>query len=275
MIELSKDAICCVFDAHARPDERAEDFERFSALGHFINTARPGKVVLGGDWWDFPSLSIYDGSRAVGGAGSNKRHSGKTILNDLRAGEDALKATLEAMRAENRRHIRARHRDRCYEPEIHFLGGNHEDRLNKIPTHIPELDGMLDSGIVDEFLHGQGIQTHRFLDNLQLSGINFRHYFESGVRGRAVPITQALNKLGRSAVWGHTHTFGHDTRVAADGQRMHAVCAGCFKPPRRCSEQEWSGIVVLNNPRDGDLDLLQISTNSLLRNYRLDTQKAA
>lgn len=267
--------ILCIGDAHKRSTETEEQKDRFRAVGSHVHAEKPDVVVSIGDLEDMPSLAAHAGSRAVGGAGSNRSHINKRLDKDLQSLDEALALMNMTTDIANRRHISSRRRDRIWELRRVFICGNHEMRVEKVPEYQPEMQGLIGIKLVQEIVEARGWEFVPYLDRISIEGILFSHYFTSGPMGRAVGINQALNQLSESCVWGHTHRFGYDTRKSAAGRSLHALCLPTFKPTNRLQPHEESGVVWLNEARKGDFQIARVSTRKLLNQYNKKSSERA
>lgn len=260
-------------DAHVRATERPDLFERFSALGRLALKARPDTIRCLGDLGDFASLAEYLGSRATGGAGSKKAHQGLRLKDDIDAFSAALKAIKEPIDTYNRAQRRAGRSAQQYLPHFIFHEGNHEERLDRVGQHIPELHGLIGTNMLRKTVVAQGWLYVPFLEVHTQNGVSFAHYFESGSLKKAVQPKQALNHLNRSAVWGHQHKFAFDSKMAVDQTWIKVVCIPCYKPLETLSPFEDSGVVFLNNIENGNFEISQVGMREIMARFGSQTQK--
>ena len=113
-------------DSHAHPDHSNR---RYDWLAGVIDEVKPDVVIDLGDFADMPSISAWDGSRAVGGGGSNKTLEGARYNADIEVSIDARKRMMASLDGLKKR------------PELHWCEGNHEQRIRRVSEHIAELDG--------------------------------------------------------------------------------------------------------------------------------------
>lgn len=130
-------------------------------IGQYIVDRKPDRVIHVGDHWDMPSLSSYDKGR--------KSFEGRRYWIDIEAGNRGWDALNEPIRAENKR--LARNKKATWLPDLHFLEGNHEDRINRATNSSPELDGTI--GLQDTNIEEYGWKVHRFLEPLELEGVHY------------------------------------------------------------------------------------------------------
>lgn len=239
-------------DSHAHPDHNND---RYDLLGQLVAELRPDVIIDIGDFWDMASLCAYDkGKRGF----ENRRYS-----LDISAGIDAqdrLLAPLKKLRRKAPRKIR------CL--------GNHEHRINRVLETDPVLDGTI--GLRDLQSKEYGFEEYPFLEIVEIDGIQYSHYFASGVMGRpigGVNLGSAiLSKQLNSATQGHSHLFDHAVRVRGGGQRIHGLSCGVFQDYvpsfARASARYWSsGVVIKRGVENGDYDLEWVSMRRLKEVY--------
>lgn len=173
--------------------------------GNYAAEKQPDVIVMIGDWWDMPSLSSYDKGKLA--------FEGRRYLDDIKAGRKAMERFLEALR-----------RDPTYKPRLVFTLGNHEHRIIRYVDNNPEFSGKF--SFDDLGLHDYGWEVHDFLKPVLIDGIEYCHYFTSGVMGR--PVSSAatlLRERQRSCTQGHVqHT---DIAIHKKTQQI-AMFSGTF-----------------------------------------------
>lgn len=248
-------SILIIPDAHARPNEDFDGLDRFRAAGKLILDLKPDHVVCLGDIGDFDSLNPHKRKAA-------DAFDGKKVRLDLDAYQSALKDIRSPVKRANERHRKARRKDRIWEPTWNLLEGNHEERWRRWPE--TELLGHDELALLAE---EEGWAWTRFLDPLDIEGVLFAHYFTTGVSRKPAGVRQILNKTHRSTVWGHTHSWSMDMQPVLGGGTLTALCAGCYKPPHRTGEHEWSGLTMLTDVRAGSFAVQQIPYSHVLGRY--------
>jgi hypothetical protein len=248
-------SVLVIPDPHGRPNEHAKDWDRFTAAGKLALDLKPDIILCPGDLGDFDGLNSYKPRAA-------QAFDGKSLRRDGQAFREALRAIRRPVVAENEKHRRARHREREYNPQWLMLEGNHEERWRRIPE--TELLGHDYLAVVAE---EEGWIWHPFLKAVEIGGVLFSHYFESGVNRKAATVNTVLNKTHRSVVYGHSHSFGYDQRPVLGRRPLSALCAGCFKPPHRTGAHEWSGLTLLTDVRDGGFNIQQMPYDHVLEKY--------
>lgn len=252
----------CIFDAHAKPEVPNT---RFEALSNFIMENRPSVIIDGGDWHCMPSLCSYDRN--------TKHFEGRRVLADFRAGNEAISIITDPIVKYNNQ--RTKNKKRLYRPELHSLGGNHDEgRVNRFLSLNPEHEGLW--GLESFEFEKNGWQRHRFLAPVEIHGIAYSHYFVSGTMGRPVASANALlNRAHMSATMGHIHKFDYTRKTNAVGKRVTATFCGCFMDPAHPETYAGiqgnqlfdSGILMKHDVKDGEYDIEWISFQRLMRDY--------
>lgn len=199
--------ILIIPDAHAHPKY---DNKRFTELGKFIDQTNPDHVVCLGDWADMAALSSYDKGKLS--------FEGRRYSKDIAVSIDAQ----EKMFAE------------CRKPgsktKFTMLLGNHEDRIDRVVSETPELEGHLST---DDLKYQDYWDTVvPFLSPFSLGGYYMAHYFASGIMGRPVGgkhvASTLLNKTHGSCIIGHNHLFASHCENTAGGRKLWGFSAGCY-----------------------------------------------
>lgn len=225
--------------------------EHLAWAGRYIAEKRPDVVVHLGDHWDFPSLSSYDkGKRAF---------EGRRYKADVDAGNAAMALLLDPIR-----------KARGYDPEMHFLIGNHEQRMERTLDVEPWLEGLIGY----ENLALDGWTVHGYLSTVELDGILFSHYFCNPLNGRPVGGTahNLLAKVGKSCIMGHRQVLDVAVRELPDGTMQRATICGAFyqhaetyKTPQ--GNGHFRGLIVLNEVQNGMWDQMEVSLDYLRRKF--------
>jgi hypothetical protein len=228
------------------------DTRHLDWAGQAILDYLPDVIVCIGDFWDMPSLN----SHAIPGS---KELEGKTIKSDIDSGNEAFARLVAPMQKEQARRIRRKLKR--YEPELHFLFGNHEHRLTRVVNDDPKFDGLLTL----DALVTPGFQRHPFLRIVEIDGIKYCHYFPNPHSGKSIggTIVNRLNHIGGSFVQGHQQGFMYATKQYPDHVSHGLVCGRFYSHhetyrPQDVQAVEWNGIVVLNQVHDGDYDLMPL-----------------
>lgn len=221
----------------------------------------PDVIVHLGDHWDMPSLSIHD-------APGSMRMEGARYEADVKSGNDAFRLLSDPINVEIAR--RQRRKIKRWNPERHFLFGNHENRIDRAMNASPKYAGM----IGEHHLLTPGFTRHGYLSRLWIDGVLYSHFFQSSHSSHAIggSIDNRLNKIGASFVQGHEQGFRYGTRIQASGANWHGLVAGSYYLHDEAyrgaqGQQHWRGIVVLNEVRDGDYCVMPLTVDYLCRRY--------
>lgn len=245
-------------DTQVRPGIRTDHLDW---VGQAIVEYEPDAVIHLGDHWDFASLNTHEdaGSEAMEGA---------RYQDDLDAGNEAFAQISKPIEAEVAR--QKKNRKHPWNPELHFLRGNHEDRADRYASKNPKFSRTIGS----HHCQTRGWKVHKFLERLWLDGIVYSHYFQSSHSHHAIggSIDNRLNKIGDSFVQGHQQGLLIGSRIFPTGKTRHGLVAGsCYTHIEnyrgRQGQQHYRGVVVLNETRDGDYCVMPVSLNYLCRKY--------
>ncbi len=243
-------------DPHAHPDYSNE---RFDWLAKLIIDVKPDVVVNLGDHFDMPSLSGYDKG--------TKGFEGRRFIKDIASGLEAHERMWEPVKRTKKRM-----------PYRVVLEGNHEKRLKSAVNKTPELDGAISFSQFeferwyDNIVEYQG-QTPGIVT---IDGVNYAHYFVSGVMGRPIggehPAYSLLTKEFTSCTCGHVHTADYSVRTTVDGRKIHGLVAGVYQDYHsdwagEVNKLWWRGVVVKRGVHDGAYDPQFISLDQLRKEY--------
>jgi hypothetical protein len=226
------------------------------AAANYAVDKRPDVIVIAGDWWDLPSLSVYEKP-------GSKFFEGVSLSADIDFGNDVMEDFLRPIR-----------RARGYSPRIIFTEGNHEYRLqrhiNEDPTRLGEIMGR------HQFNLPSDIESHPFLDIVTVDGIMYSHYFcnpASLLRGvLGGQMDNRLNKLKRSFSQGHQQILMTGNQFLPDGSRIRGLVAGAFYQhdeeyagPQ--GHNYWRGCIYKHEVRNGDYDMMELSLDYLVEQW--------
>jgi hypothetical protein len=235
------------------------DMTYLSAIGQYITDKQPDVIVHIGDHYDMPSLSSYD----VG----KKSFEGRRYIADIEAGNKGMEMLLSPIQKEQARRLMGRRK--AWKPQMHFLLGNHENRISRAVENDAKLDGAI--GLQD--LDLAGWQTHDFLNPLFIEGVAFNHYFTTGLAGRPASTASAqLNKQHMSCIAGHQQGLQIATGKRGDGQLLTSVIAGSCYPHEEAylgpqGNKHWRGMLICNNVEDGQFDLMPVPLKYIMDKY--------
>lgn len=228
-------------------------------MSQLIIDLQPDVVINLGDQFDMSSLSGYDKGK--------RSFVGRSYKNDLNSGLEFSERLWEPVRARKKRL-----------PYRIYIEGNHEHRIEKALDLNPELVGTIDfedydlDRYYDEVIRYEGSTP----GIIEVDGINYSHYFISGVLGRPIsgehPAYSLSTKLGGSVTAGHLHTVDYNVRTDVYGRKRHALIAGCFFDYNSdwagsANDLYWRGVVVKRNVFNGEYDPEFISMNQLVKEY--------
>jgi len=243
-------------DTQVKPDN---EWTHMIWAARYAVATKPDVIVHLGDHWDMPSLSSYD----VG----KKSFEGRRYSLDVKAGNEAMQAFMDVIKAEQAR-LR-KHKKRMWKPRLVFTIGNHEHRIDRAVESDPKLEGLMSY----EDLNLKGWEVYPFLQPVVIDGVAYCHYFTSGVMGR--PVSNAkllLQKKHMSCVMGHVQDRDIAFDRDASGKRMTALFAGIFYQHDETylnpqTNGSWSGLWMFNEVVDGAFDEMPISMTYLRRRY--------
>ena len=244
------------------PDTQVRDgvpIDHIEALGNYIEEKRFDKIIVAGDWWDMPATSNWNSAR---------EQEGLRVADDIAAGNRAMSLFWRAVDRRNRKV--AGWKKKQYQPEAHFLMGNHEVHLERIWEKDPRLQGVIGYELLDL----TRFQVHDFKEIVTIDGIAYSHFFYNASSGRPYTgmMETRLKNIGCSFTQGHSQEFAYGERQLPNGKRLHGLVAGAFyqhdeeyKGPQ--GNAHWRGVVVKNEVRDGEYDIMKVSLDYLLRRY--------
>jgi len=240
--------------------DKDSPIDHLHALSKYIWKYKPEHIVHIGDHWDFPSLSSY---------ASPSDSEGLRLLHDIESGLLAFKAIMSYTELRNRKDKKKK-----YEPNKHFLSGNHENRLNKFIANQPVLEGIIDlKGMVED----EGWTFHEMCKPLWINDVAFNHYMENPMSGRPMggSMESKLNKLPHSFCHGHQQQYQYARRQNLQGKPHFGVCAGSFymhdEAYRGANNTEIRGFThfkgFINRYGYQDYDVEFVSLERLLQEY--------
>lgn len=237
---------CIIPDVQVGPDTPTK---HLSWVGNYIAEKRPDVIIQIGDFNDMPSLNTH----ALG----KVEMEGLRYRDDIEAGKAAMDRLLKPFRSIKR-----------YQPKKHLTLGNHEFRIQREAESNPKMIGTLD--MKDLGYAERGWKVHPFLKVIKLDGIEFTHYFTSGVLGK--PVTSAaaiLRQRHCSGIMGHSQY----TDISFHKQSGHiAMMVGVCN----LHEEKYLGpqgntyrrqIVMLHEVRNGIFDPMLVSLDFLKAKY--------
>ena len=258
---------CFVPDTQIRP---GVDTTHIAAAGRYLAEKRPDKIIIAGDWWDFPSLSAWDSAAA-------KALNKKLYMADPDAG-DKTEGDIDAGNRGMDEFMAPILKVRGYKPDLHFLMGNHEYRVDRFRAEHPYLGGAV--SLAHTNLKKYGFRVHPFLKPVVLDGIHYAHYFCRNSKG-----TITSSKGGQSSAMAQVknesvsttagHKQGLDVHIQeSSGGRKRGVIAGSFYSHKEHymgngyqGQDHWHGIPIKHQVYKGDYDLLEVPLRYLVEEY--------
>lgn len=237
---------CVIPDCQVKPGVPLMHLEW---AGNYIAEKRPDVIICIGDFADLPSLSSYDkGKRAA----ENKRYK-----YDLEATHKAMELLMTPI-------VKAVD----YTPRLIMTLGNHENRIVRYGDDNPEMHEQI--GVKDLGYEAWGWEVYPFLKVVEVGGIEYSHYFTTGVMGRAANSAAAmLRERQGSCTMGHSQYY--DMAIHKKTQQR-ALMAGTFYQ----HDEDYLGpqgndyrrhIIFKHEVDAGRYDLMEVSLDYLRKRY--------
>lgn len=251
------------------PDTQVKSWvntDHIEALGNYTCYKKPDKIIFAGDWWDMPSLSSYDLGKKAG--------EGTRYIDDINAGIRAMERFFAPLDALNKK-MRKKHLP-IYKPELHFLIGNHEQRIMRHVSSYPILEGKL--SYADFQLHKRKLVVHDFLSVLECDGILYSHYFPRGpsgqvmqtVRGAPSAAVQVKREM-HSCSSGHKQGIDIHYQQAHNGLRIGLIAGSFYSHDENYLSPQgtgyWRGVVYKHQVKNGMYDPMFISLEYLINEW--------
>ncbi len=251
-------------DTQVKPGVRTE---HLGWIGNYIAdkfAGRPNvRVIHLGDHWDMPSLSSFDKKGGL-------RMEGRRYADDIDAGNQAFEQLSKPIE-------RAMSRPRkggLWTPELIYLEGNHEFRIQRAADTDATLEGTIDLDDCDS----RDWDRHRFLVPVTVDGVTYSHYFYNPNNGRPIAgmIETRIKAVGRSFTQGHQQVsmYGMIPGWTPEGlpTMRHGLVAGaCYLHDEAYMGPQgnayWRGIIVKYAVEGGTYDPMFVSLDSLCRRY--------
>lgn len=238
--------------------------DHLSWIAADIVRRKPDVIVQIGDAGDFPSLSSHDpvGSMAREGA---------RYEDDLESFHETFELLTRPIIDEVAR--LERNHEKRWRPRLIFTEGNHEYRIVRAINADPRFAGTIGPHHLN--VGKWGWEYHKFLEVVQVDGVNYAHYFQMAGSDRPIggSMDNRLNKICGTFVQGHEQGLLQHRRPLPIGKTIHGVVCGSaylhtelYRGPQR--NNEWRGTVVLHDVRNGgDCDPMPLSMQYLCREY--------
>lgn len=239
--------------------KKGHTIDHIKAAARYIVEMRPDVVLVGGDWYDTPSLSVYN---------SEKDAEGLRLRDDLDAGNYAMNEFMKIIKAG----IPVKKL-----PRFVYVIGNHDPQV-RIPRFIkknPNLDGMIPDETTP-FLESHGFEVYPFLEIAEIDGIRTAHYIQNPHSLKGSPlggnVLTMLKNAGHSFIMFHQQTYQYHKRFLSDGTIQIGIVAGAFYPHHEDymspqGNEHWRGIFMLNEVKNGGGDMCEVSLNYLMEEY--------
>jgi len=238
-------------DVQSKPGVRNDHMEW---VGNYAAEKKPDAIICIGDFWDMESLSIYDKGKLP--------FEGRRYVNCVKAGRIAMEKLLKPIDDYNRT---AKEK---YQPRMVFTMGNHEYRIVRLVDNNPEYAGKFEIG--DLGIKEYGWELHDFLKPVTIDGVEYAHYFTSGVMGRPASSAAAmLRERQRSCTMGHVqHT---DIAMHKKTQQIGLFCGTCYLHDENYLGYQGNSqrrqIVMKHEVQEGRYDPMFVSLNFLEKAY--------
>jgi predicted phosphodiesterase len=257
--------IVVIPDTQVKPDVNTD---HIAAAGNYIVRHKPDAVVVLGDWWDMPSLSMFN---------SNLEVEGLRVLADLKAGDRAMERFMTPLRELQAKQLKDK--KKVYKPRLIYTVGNHDPQV-RIPRYVeanPQMQGMISGEWTSDYLREFGFEVYEYREIVEINGIRFSHWFSNPHAAKKGPlggmIDTQIKNAGFSFVQGHTQGLKMGKHYLSDSTKRLGIVAGSFYshdedfmgPQGNASH--WRGIIQLNEVSEGGADICELSLDYLIRKY--------
>lgn len=242
--------ILVVGDAHV---DETQSLRRFKLANNLIKQEEPDALVIIGDYLSMNCLSEWDRNKRA-------KMEGKRYSREIDAGNRSLDLMLAGTKVK----------------QLHFIEGNHEDRLTRYLDVDPTFEGRV-SVPQDLDLKSRGFIWTPYKQVRTLNGISFTHIPASG-NGKAIGnpnvAQKALKLFHNSVVFGHTHTLDHAAEHRHGSPHLNqALSVGCFFEhvddyAVGSKTDYWRGLVLLDSYKTNRFDYETYALGRLERMYR-------
>lgn len=246
-------------DSQIRPGSPTD---HLAWAGEYFLEKKPDNIICLGDFADMPSLCSYDEGKI--------QFEGRRYKQDVEAAINAMETFLNPLNSYNER--RRVNKKKLYSPKLTMLTGNHSQRINRAVENNPKFDGVI--SIDDLKFKEFGWDVIPFLEIKEIDGVHYSHYFTYELTNNPVSGTMQnrLNKIGFSFIQGHQQVYKVGTKSLANGKVLRGLVCGAFyiedeeyRGPQ--SNNEWRGIFILHEVREGNYSLMEVSIDYLCRKY--------
>lgn len=239
-------------DVQARMDV---PFDHLRWIGNYIVEKKPDVIVQIGDFADVTSFSKHNEGKMAA--------EGQRYRKDMAAVHRAMDTLLKPIQDYNRTAT-----DK-YQPEMHLTLGNHEYRIIREVEENPKYEGKF--GYDDLRYEDYGWKVHDFLKVIEIDGIEYAHYFTTGVYGRPVSSAAAmLRERQKSCTMGHVQYT--DMAIHKKTQNVALFCGICYLHDEAYLGPQGNNtrrqIVVKHEVENGRYDPMLVSLRFLEKNYQ-------
>ncbi len=245
-------------DCHISDDD---DLKRFKYLSQIIVDKKPNHIVFMGDFLTLSCLSGWDRDKRL-------RMEGKRYKKEIDKGNKALDIIFSLM--QEMQNEQKNNGEVIYNPEIIFINGNHENRLDRYLETDPTFEGLV-SIEKDLKLKERNIKFIPYREYHYINGIAFTHIpFNKAKEVSGINITRKVSQLMfGSVVFAHVHSMEYECYKRHGQEDLQQVLTtGCFFEKHedyihgRITEY-WKGLILLNSWKRGRFDVEMFSLDRL------------
>lgn len=217
-------------------------------------------VICLGDFADMESLSAYDRGK--------RQFEGRRYVHDIAAANEAFDLLCCPLEQHNAK-MRFQH-EPMFKPTLQLLLGNHENRITRAVDDDAKLEGVISTDDLNYAAHG--FSVHDFLAPVTIDGLVYSHFFYNHGNGRSLSgnIENRLKTIGHSFVQGHQQGIAWGQRMVLGRPQMGLVAGSFYQHAesyRGLQADEWRGVVIIHNVKDGFGDIELVSMDRLCRMY--------
>lgn len=240
-------------DAHI---SETDDLKRFKGMAVLIKKELPDIILSIGDMATMACLSDWDKNK-------KKIMEGKRFANEIKKLNEAWDIIQAAVKEVPN-----------YNPQLVYLEGNHEHRVERYLEINPTFDGVVNIP-VQLNLKKRNIIWSPYKEVYDINGISFTHI---PIAGNGRPIgganiaKSALDLFSNSVVFGHIHRLEIMHKTRHNSETSTALSVGCF------FEEEddyvkgtvinyWKGLIMLETTKNNEFDIKTFSMKNIIENY--------
>lgn len=262
--------VIIIFDTQLR---KGVSVAHIPAISRYIVKQKPDTLVVIGDWWDCPSLSVFN---------TELQKDGLRLKEDLNSGWRGMDLLYSPIKKEQQRLKQGKRKQ--WNLRSIFTVGNHDPQV-RIPRFLeahPVLEGYLQDD-TSQRLTELGFEVFEFGEIAVDAGIHYAHYFINPHSAKKSPIGGSidtmLKNVGYSFVQGHTQTHKTGKHFLSNGEVRLGIVNGCTYLHNETymgaqgNKAHWRGIVQLNDVKNGGGDILELSLEYLMHKYGKEEDK--